>query len=465
MNNWDPFLKGYEGQTTIHIVGLTAVLLLGAVMLLVKRRNACIPMLLMACFIAPAQRVVVFTLDFNLLRIMVLFGFIRIVMRGEWRAFSWRTLDYCIAVWTIVGLIANVLLLRSVPGFVNRLGSSFDAVGMYFLFRMLIRTPADITTLVKAAVFTSFFVAIAFLVENRTGRNVFAFLGGVPEHTLVRNGRLRCQGAFAHPILAGCFWAALLPIVAAQYFRGARGKRLAIVGSALFCAIILLCASSTPVMGVIFAGIGAGFFYVRHRMQSIRWALFFMVIALHMVMNKPVWHLLGRVDILSGSTGYHRYALIDAAIKHYDEWVLYGTGVGTAHWGFGLVDVTNHFLVQGLQGGILQFVLFIVLVACAFRSVGRTWRAAANNKPAAILAWSLGVSLFVHCCNFIAVTYFGQINMVWYLTLALIQSMEPMRLRRRVAIQQAVTRPEPHPQAPPRPVVATNHPPVSVHAV
>ena len=42
-----------------------------------------------------------------------------------------------------------------------------------------------------------------------------AAMGGVPEITVVREGRLRCQGAFAHPILAGCFWAEQLPLIAA----------------------------------------------------------------------------------------------------------------------------------------------------------------------------------------------------------------------------------------------------------
>jgi hypothetical protein len=165
-----------------------------------------------------------------------------------------------------------------------------------------------------------------------------------------------------------------------------------------------------------------------------------------MVMSAPVWHLLARADIVSSSTGYHRYALIDGAIKHIDEWFWCGTSIGTAHWGFGLFDVTNHYLVQGLQGGIAQLVLFITMIAYGYRGVGRMWRAAGKDKAAVMLAWAVGVSLFIHCCNFIAVTYFGQINMLWYLSLALIGSLEPAVVRRKVARKRAVSATSPMPQ-------------------
>ena len=36
---------------------------------------------------------------------------------------------------------------------------------------------------------------------------------------------------------------------------------------------------------------------------------------------------------------------------------------------------------------------------------------------------ALGGSLFVHCCAFIAVTYFGQMIISWYMSLALVGSM------------------------------------------
>lgn len=40
-----------------------------------------------------------------------------------------------------------------------------------------------------------------------------------------------------------------------------------------------------------------------------------------------------------------------------------------------------------------------------------------------LIAWALGTVLFMHCMNFIAVSYFEQIVALWYMTLAAIASL------------------------------------------
>ena len=71
--------------------------------------------------------------------------------------------------------------------------------------------------------------------------------------------------------------------------------------------------------------------------------------------------------------------------------------------------------------------LFISIIVLAFGSVGRMWRASADAGDRAMLylAWAIGVSLFVHCMNFLAVSYFGQIMMMWYFALAIAISLDP----------------------------------------
>ena len=48
-------------------------------------------------------------------------------------------------------------------------------------------------------------LAVLILGEKFSGRNAFAIFGGVPDVAVVRDGVIRCQGPFAHPILAGTF--------------------------------------------------------------------------------------------------------------------------------------------------------------------------------------------------------------------------------------------------------------------
>lgn len=424
-------------ETTIHPLGLAAVLLLGASLLLLPRKYAMLSFIAMACFVSPGQRVAVIGLDFNLIRIMVLFGWVRVLAWREYEGFRWNGIDYALLAFAAVNAAAYTMLYASVAAFVNRLGASFDAVGMYFLFRMLVRSWDDLRQTVVWVIVMAAPVAVALLIEKSTGRNLFAFLGGVPEFTKVREGRLRCQGAFAHPILAGCFFASLLPLMGALWFRGGRWKTLAVVGVGLSLLIVVLCASSTPVLAVLAGAGGMAMYGFRERMRLVRWGVLAVLVMLHMVMIAPVWHLIARISAVGGSTGWHRYHLIDKAIENWDEWVLIGTK-STAHWGWGLEDVTNQYVLEGVRGGIVGLGLFVLVIALAFGRVGRLWRA---TPPGAdrIFAWALGVSLFVHCVNFIAVSYFGQITMLWYLGLAAaggIAVQRPAVVRRAAAAQQ-----------------------------
>lgn len=411
----------YANQTVVHPLGLLALMACGIALIFLPRRHAILAFLVMACFIAPAQRLALFGLDFNFIRIIVIFGWIRVLMRTETSGFRWTGVDAVMIAFAVVNTVAFTVLFASPTALVNRLGASFDTIGMYFLFRMLIRSWEDLRQAVRWAVLLVAPVALAFLVEKSTARNLFAFLGGVPEITLIREGRLRCQGAFAHPILAGCFWASLLPLIGAMWFRSGADRVISVVGVVGTLIIVYTSSSSTPVLAVGLGGLGMLMYVAREYMRYVRWGVALTLFGLHMVMVAPVWHLISRVSAVGGSTGWHRFHLIDNFINHWDEWILIGTR-STAHWGWGLEDVTNQYVLEGVRGGALSLVLFLAAIVMAFSRAGRLWR---RFRPGSdrLFAWALGVCLFVHCMNFIAVSYFGQITILWYLTLAAIVSL------------------------------------------
>jgi hypothetical protein len=435
----------FADQTVLHPLGMLAVIVLGAAMFLVPRRHAIFPMLAMACFISPAQRVSVVTLDFTLLRIMIVFGWVRILARGEYRQLRWQLLDTLMVAWAVCGSLAYVLQQGNFQAVIFKAGASFDSLGTYFLFRCLLRSWTDLEAVAAAIAVISVPVAAAFVIEHATRRNLFAFFGGVNEITWERDGKLRCQGAFAHAILAGCFWASLMPIVASQWWRDRRGKVLAVTGLAMSLVTVMACASSTPVVGVAAGGAAAGMFLLRHWMRPFRWGVLGLLVVMHLVMNQPIWHLIGRIDLVGGSTGFHRFQLIQGAVDHFGEWCLLGT-ISTAHWGRHLYDVTNQYILEGVRGGFLTLVLFVAGISVAFRQVGRARKAVDGDRYHEVLAWSLGVALFVHCMNFIAVSYFGQIIMVWYMTLAAIGSMGGF-----ATAPAAAAAPRPVPSRPPAP--------------
>ena len=426
MNEEAHIVGGSElaNQTLAHPLGLLAVAILGLCVLFLPRRLAVIPFLVMACFIPSAQRIVVMGLDFNFLRIMVLFGVGRLLLKKEHLGFSWKPLDKVLVLWMISSILFFVIRDTSFSALVNRLGFAFDAFGMYFVFRCLVWDWVDVEHIILGFVLIAIPVMCFFLVERSTGRNMFSVFGGVPEITDIRQGRMRCQGAFAHPILAGCFWVAVMPLMACYWWKLAKGRALAIAGLIASLVILFCCASSTPVMGVGAAVIGGVMFYMRKQIKTVRWSVVLTLIALHIVMQAPVWHLIARASAVGGSTGWHRYYLINETIKNFGDWWFCGcSGRTVLSWGIWAGDVTNHYILEGVRGGFATMCLFFAIIVIAFGEVGKLWRLQVRNKYRLALSWALGVSLFAQCMMFIGVSYFGQIIMIWYLLLAIIGSL------------------------------------------
>lgn len=418
----------FKDVTNIHPLALAFVLVLGVMMLIVPRRWSVVPLLAVASFIPTfVQKIVVLGLDFNLLRVMVLFGLLRLLIKQEHLAFTFKPLDKFMVYYTISATLIYTIQFKSMGMFVNRVGFSFDTMGLYFYFRSVIRSWKDVETLIIGLVIISIPEAVLFLREKATMQNIFSIFGGVPSLTVVRQGKLRCQGPFPHPIVAGCYWAAFMPMMAALWWRKENGKLWAAVGVLASLTIVMTCTSSTPVMGVLAAIVGGILFYWRHSLRQIRWAVVGTLIVLHIVMEAPVWALIARVSAVGGSTSYFRYKLIDSAIQHFPEWFLVGTR-STAHWFWGAQDVCNHYILEAVRGGILTLTLFVSVLVLAFKGVGQWWRNCSNKFELA-LAWSVGVSLFAQCAQFIGVSYSGgSILVALYLPLAVIGSSTPVEM-------------------------------------
>jgi hypothetical protein len=445
-------------QTTLHPLGIVAILLLGVASIVVPRRYALVPALILACFVAPAQRIVLATLDFNFLRIMVFFGWARVLLRDEIAGFRWKRLDTLVVAWGCCATVTATILHGTVAALILRLGLLYDAIGIYFLCRFLVRDWQDVLAFARCAAIVSAPVACAFLMEKATGRNLFAFFGGVPQETILRAGRLRCQGPFSHSILAGCFWASLLPLIGALWWSRGWSRPLAVAGATCAAWIVIACASATPLGGLLFGIVAAALFPLRRWMRWIRWSAVAGLVALQLVMVNPVWHLLARVPLVTGATGWYRFKLFDEFVRHFSEWMLIGTR-SAARWpGPGFEAITNEFVRQGVDGGLLTLALFVGMIVVAFIGVGQILRDAnqrryrvvgstadgqrlllrpasgANDRAAKLaLAWALGVSMFIHCAVFIGVSYFGQVLLVWYVGLGFIGSLTPTGPRRSIA--------------------------------
>jgi len=399
-----------------------ALALLGALLILtLPRRGAMLPILVSVSFLPIGQSLKVAGLNFFLFRLVLLAGLTRALFRSEVRAVKWCRLDTIVSYWAIAVVILG-MASHGANSFVSWMGLLYNAVGSYIVARSLLRDRRDFLLHLRFLVLILIPLVVAMFYEKATGRNVFAVLGGVSEITLIREGKLRAQGAFGHPIIAGAFGATLLPLMAGLMRMKARGlRRFGAVGTGCAAFVAWAAASSGAVLAAGASIVALLLWRMRHSMRVVLVSLVGLLLVLQAGMSRPVWWIFDAIGGLTGGTGWHRSYIIDAAIHHFDEWWLVGTPV-TKHWGGyppppndpNNIDLTNQFLVEAVGGGLIRLLLFIAIIRTAFRAVGRAFRLphGSIDSETEWLAWTIGVGLLAHCVCFFSVAYFDQ--MIFY---------------------------------------------------
>jgi hypothetical protein len=414
-----------DGSTFINPLGLAFTLTMCVLLVILPRKYAMFPILALVCYMTMGMRVMIVGLNFTMIRILLMFAWFRLIARGEYRRIKFNTLDKVVIATCISGLVAYVLLWQTGDAFKWKLGEAYNQLGMYFFFRIFLRDEQDVVQALKISAFAVLPLASAMYWENHTAHNPFAIFGGVPELTFVRDDRLRCEGPFAHPILAGTFGSSMMPLFVGLWLYLKKGRIWIIPAIIASFIIMLTSASSGPLLTFCLGILAFMFWPLRKSMRKIRWAMVGILVTLQIFMKAPVWFLLARVDVVSGSTGYHRAVLIDRAFANLSDWWLVGTK-STEAWADKndhLFDVTNAYILQGANGGLLTMILFIATICVAYKAVGRTVRLGEVDRPGSPslkLVWALGAALLVHTASYISVSYFDQNFVTWLMLLAFI---------------------------------------------
>ena len=312
-------------------------------------------------------------------------------------------------------------------------GTMFDWLTSYIVARSLLRDRNDFILQIRFLAIMLIPLAAAMIVEKVTGKNHFALFGGVDEMSAIRDGRVRAQGAFRHPILAGTFGATLLPLMIGLIRM--RNRWSGVVGS--FCAALIVwaAASSGPLLAAL-GGVGALCIWgLRRSMRLVYVGLFLIVLMLQAGMNRPVWWIFDSASSFAGGEGWHRSYIIDATIRHWDEWWLVGTP-RTVHWGGqppapgdpNNIDLTNQYITLAVKGGALTLMLFVAILWTCYKRLGYAFRVRRGciNSETEWLAWCTGVALFAHCVSFFSIAYFDQsiFYFLWLLSAIAAGTME-----------------------------------------
>lgn len=417
-NNIRTFGEG--GVTIIHPAVVVIFIAAGVYMFFTSKSKIATIFLILALILPINQKFVVAGLNVYSIRILILIGLSALLLTSK-LSIEVTKLDWIIISWAVAKVVVFTLLWQVMPAFINMMGFLMTTLGIYFLFRATITSIEDFDNILKVLAIVSVVIAIFMLVEQITGRNLFSYLGGLSEFTPVRVGKLRAQGPFQHPICAGMFGATILPLFIVQLLRGQHSKFLWIVGIASALIIVITSSSSGPLIACMAGIAGLSIWRLRYRMRLLRWSALILVVTLHLVMKAPVWALIGRAGVMTGSTGFHRVELIDKFVKYFNEWWLLGTK-DTSHWGYGMDDMINQFVAQGTQGGLLGLLLFILLITLCYKIIGQNLRTAWDRSEQ-LMTWGLGSSLFAHLVGFFGVSYWDQQLVVWYLLFAMIASL------------------------------------------
>src|SRR5262249_42923204 len=128
----------------ITSVGVIFALCMVAILMVVPRRLAMLPIAVTACYMTFGQQIVIAGLHFTILRMLIIASYTRVLLRGEYRGMGWQRLDTIILAWAICGVTMYTILLGTTEALVNRLGVAYNTVGIYIVCRWFIRDLEDI---------------------------------------------------------------------------------------------------------------------------------------------------------------------------------------------------------------------------------------------------------------------------------------------------------------------------------
>lgn len=398
-------------------------------MIILHRKNLPVIIIVTACYMTSGQQAVIAGMNFYVIRLVILVGWTRVILKNEYSSFVKQPLDSAIIAWFVSRTIIYTILMGNKGAFINRIGFGYELIGVYFFLRMVIRSEDDIFNIIKKYAFCIIPLSLIFFYETRSGFNMFSMFGGVPEHTIVRHGELRCQGPFRFPILAGTFGAVSCPLVMTLWFKDKNNKLLCIMACIATVIITYASGSSGPLLAFIFSIISLMTWPFRHNMKNVRWLIVLGIVILALFMDAPVYYIFARLSGIVGGTGWHRSELIHQFVTHFSEWFLIGTSY-TVHWGLitlesnpNMVDITNWYIGEAVNGGLITLIIFIYIIVKSYKILGAVLKKIDDSCfSKKIMVWCLAAVLGTHMVSFLSVIYFDQTIIFWYLLLAIIAS-------------------------------------------
>ncbi len=395
---------------------LSVIVILAGLQLKLPRAWAFIPLLIAACHTPYTP----FLSGLTAARLLIIVGILRAIREGwfEWSVHERR--DRMMVVFAALAMLSTFAhgWEYSNP-LTTRIRLVLDVCGAFIYARAYLYDNGSLARFATSLALVMAPFALMMAIEQSSGRNPYGFIGVSKAIAIVRDGEFRAQGTFGTPILAGTVGASAIPLFLMLW---RENRRIALIGLAASGSIVVFSASSGPI-GTTLIGLSViALWPMRANLRPILALAAVFLVVIHFIRTKPVWHLMTLIDFVGGSTGWHRAYLIDMAMKHLDEWWLFGTDY-TRHWmPYGLAavenhcDLTNYYIHLGVTGGLPLVMCLVVILWMTFRLILRAVEEiGGEGATAEFRLWCLGAALLGHSITFLSISYYDQMSVFFWL--------------------------------------------------
>ncbi|MBN2137849.1 MAG: O-antigen ligase family protein [Sedimentisphaerales bacterium] len=377
-------------------------------------------------------RVSIGTIDISVGRIVVAVLLMRCLLDSKIsKTFVWSRFDKLVTLSMAIYVVTYCAANPSSQAIENRGGFLIDTWFSYMAARMILKDKAALVSFVKGVSIVLVPLAILGVIEAVTSWQPFYQLirfrtWRQTSEVITRNrmGFTRAIGPFSHFIMFGGFFCMFLPLVWALRRQRGDWKKLAYICSV--SAVLGALSSMSSVSWGMLIVVVLCLYLERYKrwLKVVLISLALLCLMAEIGSNRPLYHVVMEVINLAKGDWYQRARLIDVAIDHFDEWWLAGYGGNDPGWGqmyfyADFTDVNNEFILAGINHGIVGVIALFSVFVMAFRGLVRAFKKTKDKQMQAFY-WSLGSALVGMLALSQGVSFFGQMNALFYCLLAIV---------------------------------------------
>ncbi|MDQ8201101.1 hypothetical protein QEH56_23245 [Pelagicoccus enzymogenes] len=405
----------------MNAAALAITIALVVVQFRIKKEWAFVPLLVAAVHTSHIPNIA----DFTTARILIVAGLLRAIFSGEKVVRLDDSIDKTMVAMCCLIFTSSVAHdFQFGNPYKYRTGLILNLLGSYYYGRYYISDVKCFKNLCSAIPWVLIPLAVFMTFESVSGSNPYAFVGARLTTSIQRLGEIRAGGPFGTPILAGTVGAVNIGVCVILW---RDNRKLAIAGLFACFTIMVTSHSSTPLGAAFILCAVIAVWKHRHKAAHFIWLSGFALLVLHFIKERPIWYLIALVDLVGGSTGWHRSKLIDQAVANIGDWWLAGTDY-TANWmpyklptNPNHCDLTNYFIHLGVIAGIpAAACLLYILYSATKRALPR---AQEDSGEYNFLMWCVIATIITHSITFLTISYYDQIYIFFYLLIASVPAL------------------------------------------